>query len=151
MDGRFARSRRLRIGRVSLPGHAYLVTSTSFDRRPLFSDLLPARCVCRAIGLETEAETLCFVLMPDHLHWLMQLGADADLSVVIGRIKSISARWIRQRVQIEGRVWQAGFHDRAIRREEDLREVARYVIANPLRAGLVQSVREYPHWDAVWL
>jgi len=29
--------------------------------------------------------------------------------------------------------------------------VARYIVANPLRAGLVESVRDYPHWDAIWL
>ena len=34
---------------------------------------------------------------------------------------------------------------------KDLRELARYVVANPLRAGLVQSLRDYPHWDAEWL
>ncbi len=27
---------------------------------------------------------------------------------------------------------------------------ARYIIANPVRAGLVYSVRDYPYWDAVW-
>jgi putative transposase len=32
-----------------------------------------------------------------------------------------------------------------------LRNLARYVVANPLRAGLVDSIRDYPHWDAVWL
>jgi hypothetical protein len=29
--------------------------------------------------------------------------------------------------------------------------MARYVVANPLRAGLVQTLRNYPLWDAVWL
>ncbi|MFB6261862.1 MAG: transposase, partial [Thiohalorhabdaceae bacterium] len=48
-------------------------------------------------------------------------------------------------------VWQPGFHDRAIRREEDLEAVARYVVANPLRAGLVDRIADYPHWDAAWL
>ncbi|MFV3290267.1 transposase, partial [Pseudomonas sp. NY11955] len=29
--------------------------------------------------------------------------------------------------------------------------VARYIVANPIRAGLVSRVGDYPHWDAVWL
>ena len=49
------------------------------------------------------------------------------------------------------RRWQTGFHDHALRTEEDLPAIARYVIANPLRAGIVTSVRAYPHWDTVWL
>jgi hypothetical protein len=48
-------------------------------------------------------------------------------------------------------VWQTSFHDHALRREEDVLSVARFVVANPLRAGLVKSLRDYPHWDAVWL
>jgi REP element-mobilizing transposase RayT len=47
--------------------------------------------------------------------------------------------------------WQEGFHDHALRREEDLRDIARYIVLNPVRAGLVRNIREYPLWDAVWL
>jgi hypothetical protein len=48
-------------------------------------------------------------------------------------------------------VWQKGFYDRALRSDEDVAAVARYIVANPLRAGLVDSVREYPFWDAIWV
>ena len=30
-------------------------------------------------------------------------------------------------------------------------EPARYIIANPIRAGLVEKARNYSHWDAIWL
>ena len=48
-------------------------------------------------------------------------------------------------------LWQAGFHDRALRAEVDVRAAARYLVANPLRAGLVVSVGDYPYWNAIWL
>ena len=38
-----------------------------------------------------------------------------------------------------------------VRRDEDLRGLARYIVANPLRAQLVQRIGDYPHWDAMWL
>jgi hypothetical protein len=38
-----------------------------------------------------------------------------------------------------------------LRREEDVLSVARYIVVNPLRAGLVARVGDYPLWDAVWL
>jgi hypothetical protein len=38
-----------------------------------------------------------------------------------------------------------------VRRQQDMRALARYVIANPLRAGLVESIGDYPLWDAIWL
>jgi REP element-mobilizing transposase RayT len=48
-------------------------------------------------------------------------------------------------------LWQKGFHDRALRREDDLAEVARYVVSNPVRAGLVSKTGAYSHWDAIWV
>jgi putative transposase len=48
-------------------------------------------------------------------------------------------------------IWQSSFHDRALRSEAELKPAARYVIANPVRAGLVASVRDYPFWNAAWL
>ncbi len=50
-----------------------------------------------------------------------------------------------------GPIWQKSYFDRAIRKDEDLRTIARYIIANPLRAGLVAHIGEYPHWDTIWI
>jgi putative transposase len=55
------------------------------------------------------------------------------------------------RVHRKGRIWQDGFHDHALRKEEAVIDAARYIVANPLRAGLVGSVKDYSHWDAIWL
>jgi REP element-mobilizing transposase RayT len=137
----------LRKGRHSQPGQIYLVTTTTRHREKVFADFAAARMligVLRAESAFSGSKTLAFVVMPDHLHWLFQLG-QGELSAVVARIKSISARRL-------GRpVWQAGYHDRAVRREEDLPTLARYVVANPIRAGLVPRAGLYPHWDAVWL
>jgi REP element-mobilizing transposase RayT len=46
-------------------------------------------------------------------------------------------------------LWQKGFHDRAIRTEADLPAIGRYIVTNPVRAGLVSRVGAYPHRDAV--
>ena len=39
----------------------------------------------------------------------------------------------------------------AARRDQDLAAIARYLVATPLRAGLVRNLRYYPLWDAIWL
>lgn len=98
-----------------------------------------------------HAQTLAFVVMPDHFHWLLLLSGSRSLSGCVNTVKSFSSRRINQRLSRHGPVWQTGFYDRAIRRDDDLLQVARYIIANPLRAGIVASVREYPLWDAKWL
>ena len=138
----------LRKGRVSLPGQVYHVTAITFERQPVFLDLRSARVLISALReaqARSEAATLAFVVMPDHMHWLLQLGEDASLSAVVGAVKAVTAHGLGKRI------WQSGFHDHALRQEEDLAKLARYIVANPLRAGLVQRVGDYSHWDAVWL
>ena len=144
---RTAKSHRLRLGRTSESGRFYLLTTVTQNRAPVFSDLQAARNMIQILARQEALGRVishAFVIMPDHLHWLGQLQDD-QLDSLMQRIKSISSH------QIKPLRWQAGFHDHALRREEDLKKVARYIIANPLRAGLVENVGDYPHWDAVWV
>ncbi|MNN88845.1 hypothetical protein D3C81_2065800 [compost metagenome] len=67
------------------------------------------------------------------------------------KTKSMSTKAVNQFTGRKVTLWQKGFHDRALRREEDLVRVARYVVANPLRAGLVEKLGDYPLWDAIWV
>ncbi len=89
--------------------------------------------------------------MPDHLHWLMQLSEGGSLSTSVMNVKSYATRGITQLRGTSGKIWQRGFYDHALRRDEDVLATARYIIANPLRSGLVKRVRDYPLWDAMWL
>lgn len=144
----------LRRGRVSLPNHVHHVTTSTVSRQPVFMDFTSARIVARCLNsavLLGDAETLCWVLMPDHLHWLLQLGESQELATVVRRVKGASAFDVNRRLGGTGAsVWAPSFHDHAVRQVEDLWTMARYIIANPVRAGLVESPSEYPHWDAVW-
>jgi hypothetical protein len=65
-------------------------------------------------------------------------------------VKQFSAVKINSRRRQVGAVWQVGFYDRAMRREENLPLAARYIIDNPVRSGLVEHVGDYPLWDSVW-
>ena len=44
-----------------------------------------------------------------------------------------------------------GYHEHALRDEQQLLVTARYLVANPLRAGLVTRLGDYPFWNAIWL
>ncbi len=148
MDGIAPGNAALRRGRISEPGRVYLVTTVTHDREPLFTKLRKARHLAATLRSSDErghSWTLCYVVMPDHLHWLFELAGTRSLSATVGALKALSAR------RIGHPVWQPGFHDHAVRRDEDLRTLARYVVGNPLRAGLVDSIGDYPFWDAVWL
>jgi REP element-mobilizing transposase RayT len=143
--------KNLRKGRFSQPGGIYLITFVTVSRETLFTDLFTARLVITSLMKSKGAETLCFVVMPDHVHWLLQLRPHSELTSIIRGVKAASARQINRHLGRNGPIWQTGYHNHALRREENIREAARYIVANPLRAGLVKSVRQYPHWDAKWL
>ena len=143
----------LRRGRYSEPGRVYLLTTVTQQRRPLFLDFRHARTVIRHLRLaeqEGSCRSLAWVVMPDHVHWLIELK-DETLSTLMRGFKARSSIVLRKTGALSAPVWQAGYHDRALRREEDVVMAARYIIANPLRAGLVDKVGDYPHWDAVWV
>ena len=144
----------LRKGRYSETGRIYFVTVIVANRKPLFTTIAPVQAVVQEIKFVEEkkwVESLAWVLMPDHFHWLFALQQGAELSVVMRYVKARSAKSINRLYGEEGAVWQRAFYDHALRKEEDCKGIARYIVANPLRAGLVDDIRYYPFWDAVWI
>jgi REP element-mobilizing transposase RayT len=146
-------SHRLRFGRYDELNRIYLLTANTLHREPVFHDFALGRLVVDQFRNAQEqgfADSLAWVVMPDHFHWLIDLKR-GSLSELMQRTKSLSARAVNMNAGRKGRLWQQGFHDRALRREDDLVKMARYVVANPLRAGLVQKFGDYPLWDAIWV
>ena len=147
-------SHRLRTGRHSRAGQVYLVTFTTAGRHRFFTDHELARAAARAISdarLWTSSRLLAWVLMPDHWHGLVELGDGDELSRRVQLLKANSARAARRVGLADARVWAPGFHDRAARVEDDLEDMARYLVLNPVRAGLVARCMDYSYWDAVWV
>ena len=68
--------------------------------------------------------------MPDHLHMLIAIPGETDLSNLIRDFKRITARRI-------GIGWQRNFFDHRLRHDESGEEKARYIRQNPVRAGLI--------------
>ena len=155
MCARGPRGRLLRKGRSSQANQVYIVTSATFHRAPLFRDLRLGRLVVRAFRYQSDcgrARTLAFVVMPDHFHWLFSLGTRLPLQRVVHSVKSYSAYAINAARKTPGaKIWQDGFHDHAVRRDETLQAISRYIVENPLRAGLVEDIGRYSLWDADWV
>jgi REP element-mobilizing transposase RayT len=82
--------------------------------------------------------------MPDHVHLLVYgTSLDADLRALVVHFKKLTGFEYSQRAG--RRLWQAGYHDRVLRDDESTEAVARYVLENPVRAGLAREIGEYPH------
>ena len=82
--------------------------------------------------------------MPDHVHLVVQTSDESgDIGRFVRRGKQYSG-YLHRRATGE-RLWQPSWHDRVLRRSDDLVTVIRYVLQNPVRASLVDDVREYPY------
>ena len=90
--------------------------------------------------------------MPDHLHWVFQLGEDHDLPTVMRLFKGRSAKNVNKALMRRGPVWQRAYFDHAIRHYEEYPGYYRDICGKSLafRIGC-------KHWkiircgDAIWL
>jgi putative transposase len=141
-------------GRLSLAGNFYCITTVTSCRHQIFNDFNNARILAGELRKLHETGTVfsyAWVVMPDHLHWIFQLEESGKLSEVVRLLKGRSARKLNHLHREKGTVWQAGFYEHVVRQSEDLRQMANYVLHNPIRAGLVEDLGKYPSWDASWL
>jgi REP element-mobilizing transposase RayT len=82
--------------------------------------------------------------MPDHVHALVAgLRVDSDFQRFAGMFKQRSG--FDHLSRRAGRLWQEGYFERTLRKDEDVERIAAYIVANPLRAGLCDAFGQYPH------
>ena len=116
------------------------------NRRTVFRDPRLAGMVVRRLDgqmREGGGPILAYCLMPEHLH--VEIVADPDLVLWVRLFKSATAAQAA-RLGLPGRLWQRGFYDRCLARgDQTLADVARYILENPVRAGLVQRAEDWPY------
>ncbi len=135
------RSHRLRYGRYSETKQIYLVTTVTHSRKPVFADFMVGRLLVSTMKPRHDPQrvsSLAFVVMLYHVDCLIQLQ-DENINKVMRAFKGVSSRKVNQYLDLKGKLWQAGYHDHALRKEEDLPNLAGYIVANRLRAGLVKK------------
>ncbi|HDS1101185.1 REP-associated tyrosine transposase [Stenotrophomonas maltophilia] len=143
---------RLLIGRNSSVGLSYILTTVVTGRAPLFAiDAVAVLAIQEFQQLDREGFThsIAHVVMPDHIHWLVELRA-GTLETIMKRFKSRTALQANRLLGRVGRFWQACYHDHAIRSDESLHQHAMYLMGNPIRAGLTTRLGQYPHAWCEW-
>ncbi len=145
----------LRKGRYSQNNGEYFITFNTNKRRLIFNEFTLAQLFCRQIKINEKKHQclwLTWVLMPDHFHGLLQFNKnETQLSTVVGELKGASAHLINQLNGSKEKLWQSSFYDHALRQEENRKDIARYIVSNPLRKKLVKDIRNYPFWNSIYL
>jgi REP element-mobilizing transposase RayT len=129
--------------RGGLTAHVTLVTRL---RQPLFNDESLAQICLQALDESSQRfETVfyAYCLMPDHLHLLVGVDYDATLKQFVHHFKTMSSFRLKQLTGSSP--WQTSYHDRVLRREEDIATAQAYVWHNPVQEGLAETWDEYPY------
>jgi putative transposase len=95
-------------------------------------------------GLKWQCFAYC--LMGNHYH-LVVGTPDANISVGMHRLNGAYARWFNRLHGHQGHVFQDRFHAQLVQRDSHLLEACRYVVLNPVRAGLVGEPADWP-WSS---
>jgi putative transposase len=125
--------------------YRYFLTFCTQQRRAAFSsgavvDLVVSQ-ILRA-SRENDFAVIAYCFMPDHLHLLLEGTAqNSDLCRFARDAKQYSGFHYQRR--FGQKLWQPSYYDRVLRDDEDTWNVARYIVENPLRAGLAQRADEY--------
>jgi putative transposase len=136
-----------------VPGFAYLgcyryfLTFCCQDRHREFEDEAVVRLVWSQFLRVAESQQFAIIaccFMPDHVHLLVEgLEDDSDLKVFISKSKQFSGYAFSQRR--ERRLWQRYSYEHVLRDQERTREIVAYILENPVRAKLAETVYDYPH------
>ena len=130
----------------------FSLTICTWRRLPLFKNVAYAAVLIDTLhaGLFAEkSKRYAYCLMPDHLHLLMSPDG-VCLIDLINRWKSFTANLIRKEGLLS-KCWQRSFYDHALRKDEEIRTTAEYIVHNPVRAGLVNHWREYAYSWHMWM
>ena len=135
--------------RVQAAGAHYHVGARGIDKGPVFlSDedrerfLVMLGDVVERYGWRCHA----YCLMPNHYHLALTTPAP-NLGAGMGRLNQVYAQWFNHRHDRVGHLFEQRYWSRLLEAEERFLGVARYIVANPVRAGLADTPNGYP-WSS---
>ena len=141
---------------LNLPGALHYVTGNFLERAPVLTD--PQCCQVFLDELQTlkrnwPAKLITYVLMLEHFH-LIANPQDGRIKEFTGQLKAVSAkaivrtntRFVFAERDKGHQVWQEGFKDVALWSGWMIWQKINYIHANPLKAGLVSSAKDY-YWS----
>jgi putative transposase len=146
----------------NLPGVLHFVTGSLSHRTPIFTNEVCCKAfleVCASLKEEWPCKLIAYVLMPDHIHLILN-PRDGRIKELVGVLKSLSAKclietdervvFLRNKADADGsvhQVWQESFKDFPLWSAWMIWQKINYIHANPVKAKLVASAKDY-RWSS---
>jgi REP element-mobilizing transposase RayT len=91
---------------------------------------------------------IAWVVMPNHVHLMIEIFEGHPLDKVIHSWKSYTATQANHLLKRTGKFWYHDYFDRYIRDERHYHNAIRYIHENPVTAGLVKRAEDWPYGSA---
>ncbi len=138
--------------------YVYYITICTHNKQHYFTNIEITKIIKDEIEYRmiNEIKLYCYCIMPDHVHMLLsltenytkkdigKLAVKGTLQNWVSAFKRYTSRITNQLFEIKP-LWQKNFHDHIVRKEESLLKIAKYIIENPVRKGMVSEWEEYPY------
>ncbi len=135
--------------RVEFPGGLYHVTSRGDRREPIYLDDADREGWLELLGHVCERfdwSCYAYCLTGNHFHIVVQT-AHANLSAGMRQLNGVYTQQHNRRHAKVGHVFQGRFKAVVVQRETYLLELSRYVVLNPVRAGMCAQPEDWP-WSS---
>jgi REP element-mobilizing transposase RayT len=136
--------------RIECPGAFYHVTSRGNARAPIFLEDRDRRLLLRILSdVVARYRWVChaYCLMTNHFHLLVETP-EANLSRGMRQLNGLYTQRFNRAHERVGHILQGRYGAVLVERDAHLLELARYVVLNPVRAGLVGDAEDYP-WSSL--
>jgi REP element-mobilizing transposase RayT len=135
--------------RLQVPGGLYHVMARGNARQDIFLDDADRRRFLATLRSVVERlNVLChaYCLMGNHYHLLVETP-DGNLSLALRQLNGVYAQGFNRRHDRVGHLFQGRFASRLIEKDTYLREVSRYIVLNPVRAGMIACPSDW-EWSS---
>jgi putative transposase len=124
----------------------FVTTKTSMGKRLLQSERNAGLLVdvLRSLVAERKFKLHDFVVMPDHVHLLIEVDNDMTIEKAMQLIKGRFSHRLSHEFGYKGEVWQRGFTEVQVMNKQNFEAYHAYIAENPVKAGLAVSTEEYP-------
>ncbi len=135
--------------RLEFPGAVYHIMSRGDRRRDIFADDVDRRSFLDTLAKEVAQQRWClyaYCLMGNHYHLLVETP-EGNLVAGMRRLNGVYTQSFNRRHGLVGHVLQGRYKSVIVDRNVYLLELARYIVLNPVRAGLVEHAQDWP-WSS---
>ena len=133
-----------RKSRIDAPGALHHIIARGIEKRRIFENNADRDNFLARLGdilKETGPDCYAWALMPNHFHLLLRTGT-VSISTIMRRLLTGHALWYNRRHRRDGHLFQNRYKSILCQEESYLLELVRYIHLNPLRAGIVQDMKQ---------